>query len=83
MKILIVVAFIIMVIFLMVALFSMMTDKGKTNRTVNALTWRIGIWVVLFALLMTGVYTGALKPSNSLTPQTDSVDTTDSAAAPQ
>jgi hypothetical protein len=33
---------------------------------VKALTWRIGIWVVLLVLLFVGTYTGVLKPSNSI-----------------
>jgi hypothetical protein len=40
----------------------MMVDKGKTNRTVNALSWRIGLSVLLIALLFLGIITGVVKP---------------------
>lgn len=37
-------------------------DKGGSNRTVKALTWRIGLSVTLFLLLMLGYATGVLQP---------------------
>ena len=36
----------------------MLTDKGKSDRTLKALTWRIGISVLLFVLLLIGMATG-------------------------
>ena len=46
----------------------LVTDRGRTNRTLKALTWRISIWVLLFALLAVGAYTGIIEPSNSIKP---------------
>lgn len=43
-------------------LFFMMRDRGKSNRTVRALTWRIGLSLVAFALLMIGAATGLITP---------------------
>lgn len=43
-------------------LYYMMTDKGTTNRTVKALTWRIGLSVALILLVMLMIWTGVLKP---------------------
>lgn len=42
-------------------------DKG--NQVVKALTWRIGIWVVLFAFIFAAVKMGWITPSNSVHPQ--------------
>ena len=39
-------------------LFFLMRDKGRSNRTVKALTWRIGISVAAFLLIMIGWYYG-------------------------
>jgi len=50
-------------------MYYMMTDRGKSNRTVHALAARVGIWVVLFAFIAIGVGTGFIKPSGSLTPR--------------
>jgi hypothetical protein len=36
----------------------LMRDKGQTDRTVKALTWRIGISVAAFLLVMIGWYFG-------------------------
>jgi len=42
------------------ALYFMVRDKGKGERTVRALTVRVTLSVVLFALLMLGIYTGVI-----------------------
>ena len=36
-------------------LYFMMTDKGQTDRTVKALTWRIGLSVLLILLVIVGI----------------------------
>jgi len=40
------------------ALFFMMKDQGRSDRMVWALTWRVGLSVVLFLLLMASYYFG-------------------------
>jgi uncharacterized membrane protein (DUF373 family) len=40
------------------ALYFLVRDKGQGTRTVKALTVRVTLSVILFALLMLGVYTG-------------------------
>jgi len=40
----------------------MMTDKGKTDRTMKALTRRIALSVALILLVMLGIYTGVIRP---------------------
>ena len=43
------------------ALYYMMVDKGRTKRTVNALTWRVGLSAALITLVTIGLLTGALE----------------------
>jgi hypothetical protein len=38
------------------AMFYLVKDKGQSTRTVKALTFRIGLSVVLFALMLLGFY---------------------------
>jgi hypothetical protein len=40
------------------ALYFLVRDKGTGTRTVKALTVRVTLSVLLFALLMLGIYTG-------------------------
>lgn len=49
------------------ALFYLMRDKGTSNRTVQALTVRIGLSVALFLLLLLANYLGWIK-STGFTP---------------
>jgi hypothetical protein len=42
------------------ALFYLIKDKGASNKTVKALTVRIGLSVVLFIALMAGYYFGLI-----------------------
>ena len=43
-------------------LYFMMTDRGQTDRTVRALTRRIGLSVALILLVIIGILTGFIKP---------------------
>ncbi len=43
-------------------LYFMMTDKGGSDRTLKALTRRIGLSVLLIALVIIGIWTGLIKP---------------------
>ena len=61
-KILIVLFLVVIVYNLFAGLFYMMTDKGKTDRTVRALTWRIGLSVFLILVIIVGILTGVIKP---------------------
>ena len=61
-KILVVLLLLVIVSTLFTGMYYMMKDKGKSDRLVKALTWRIGISVVLFALLMLGAATGVIEP---------------------
>jgi Na+-driven multidrug efflux pump len=56
-----VIAFLIFIVFsLGSALFYLVRDKGRSDRTVKALTVRVGLSVVLFILLMLGYHFGVI-----------------------
>lgn len=60
---LIIVAFLVVILYnLGAGLYYMLTDKGTTKRTVNALTRRIAISVALILLIILGIWTGVIKP---------------------
>ena len=43
-------------------LYYMLVDKGRTNRTVKSLSWRIGLSVGLIILVVIGIATGFIQP---------------------
>ncbi|MDQ3185585.1 MAG: twin transmembrane helix small protein [Pseudomonadota bacterium] len=45
------------------ALYYMIKDKGQGTRAVRSLTLRVGLSVLLFALLMLGTYLGFIQIS--------------------
>jgi hypothetical protein len=61
-KLLIIAVLVVIVWNLGAGLYYMMVDKGATDRTVRALSWRIGISVALILLVVAGIYTGWIKP---------------------
>jgi len=58
MKIVVILFLVFIVGSLFSALYFLVRDKGQGTRTVKALTIRVTLSVILFALLMLGVYTG-------------------------
>ena len=61
-KIVIVAAFLVIVYNLGAGLYYMMVDKGQTKRTVNALTKRIALSVVLILLVILAIAMGWIQP---------------------
>ena len=60
---LLIIAFVLLILWnLGAGLYYMMVDKGKTDRTVKSLSWRIGLSVLLIALVILGIFTGVIKP---------------------
>jgi succinate dehydrogenase/fumarate reductase cytochrome b subunit len=60
---LVIVAFLVIILYnLGAGLYYMMSDKGKSDRMVKALTWRIGISVALILLVMLGIFAGVIRP---------------------
>ena len=43
-------------------LFFLVRDQGRSTRTVKALTWRVGLSLALFLLLLAGYYFGLIHP---------------------
>ena len=46
-------------------LFYLIRDRSRSRRTLNALTVRISLSVVLFALILIALFTGVLQPNAS------------------
>ena len=63
MKILVAIAFILILGSLGSALFFLMRDKGKSNRTVHALAMRVGLSITLFLLLLAAYKMGWIAPT--------------------
>lgn len=63
MKILVAVAFILIIGSLGSALFFLMRDKGKSNRTVHALAMRVGLSITLFLLILGAYKMGWIQPT--------------------
>lgn len=63
MKIIVAVAFILILGSLGSALIFMMRNKGKDKRTVQALTLRVGFSVLLFILILIAYYLGWIHPT--------------------
>jgi hypothetical protein len=57
---------VLMLVAILGSLFSafvfLVKDKGGGSRTAKALTWRIGLSITLFVLLMAGFYFGLITP---------------------
>ncbi len=60
MKIIVVLFLVFIVGSLFSALYVLVRDRGQGTRTVKALTVRVTLSVILFALLMLGIYTGVI-----------------------
>ena len=63
MKILVAIAFILIIGSLASALVFLMRDKGRSNRTVHALALRVGFSVLLFVLLLVLYRMGWIQPT--------------------
>ena len=51
------------------ALVFLFKDKGRGKRTAQALTWRIGLSIALFSMLMAGFYFGIIPPAGLSSPR--------------
>ena len=63
MKILVAIAFVLILASLGSALVFLMRDKGKSNRTVQALALRVGFSILLFVLLLLAYRLGWIQPT--------------------
>ena len=63
MKTLVIVAFLGLIVYnLFAGLYYMLADDAASKRTVNALTKRIGLSIVLIVLVVIGIGTGIVEP---------------------
>jgi len=66
-KLLLVIAFLAVILWnLGAGLYYMLVDKGKTNRTVNALTRRIALSVGLIVIVIFSIWMGWIQPHGVL-----------------
>jgi len=63
MKIFIAIAFILIIASLGSALFFLMRDKGRSNRTVQALAMRVGLSITLFLIVLASYKLGWITPT--------------------
>lgn len=63
MKILVAIAFFLIIFSLGSALVYLMKDKGKSNRTVKALAFRVGFSISLFLLILLANHFGLIQPT--------------------
>lgn len=70
-KYIIIILMLAMIAALGVGLFHLLKtpEEGeKGDQVVKALTWRIGIWIVLFGFILLSIKLGWIVPSNSVHP---------------
>jgi len=65
-KLLIILAFLAIVYSLASGLYFLLNDKPGASRTARALSWRIGLSIMLFALIMLGIASGVIQPHGLL-----------------
>lgn len=63
MRIIVILAFLGILGSLTWALVGLMRDKGRSNLTVNALTWRVGLSIALFLFVLFAHYMGWIQSS--------------------
>ncbi|MDN4053270.1 MULTISPECIES: twin transmembrane helix small protein [unclassified Massilia] len=63
MKIVVAIAFVLILGSLASALFFLMRDKGRSNRTVQALALRVGLSITLFLLVLFSYKMGWIQPT--------------------
>jgi branched-subunit amino acid transport protein AzlD len=63
MKTVVAIAFVLIIGSLASALFFLMRDKGRSNRTVQALAMRVGLSITLFLLVLFSYKMGWIQPT--------------------
>lgn len=61
-KFLIVALLLVVLVSLGQALFYLISEKGQSDKMLKALTWRIGLSVFIFILLLIGQAVGLIQP---------------------
>ncbi|TYQ17111.1 UNVERIFIED_ORG: Protein of unknown function (DUF2909) [Zoogloea ramigera] len=63
MKIVVAIAFVLIIGSLGCALFFLMRDKGKSNNTVRSLAVRVGLSITLFVMILVAYKLGYIQPT--------------------
>ena len=63
MKFFVAIAFVLIIASLGSALFFLMRDKGRSNRTVHALAMRVGLSITLFLIVLGAYKMGWIAPT--------------------
>ncbi|KQN79265.1 MULTISPECIES: twin transmembrane helix small protein [unclassified Duganella] len=63
MKIVVAIAFVLIIGSLGSALFFLMRDKGKSNNTVRSLAVRVGLSITLFVMILVAYKLGYIQPT--------------------
>jgi branched-subunit amino acid transport protein AzlD len=63
MRLFVAIAFVLIITSLGSALFFLMRDKGRSNRTVQALAMRVGLSVTLFLIVLAAYKLGWIQPT--------------------
>ncbi|MBC3871040.1 twin transmembrane helix small protein [Undibacterium oligocarboniphilum] len=63
MKIFVAIAFFLIIFSMGSALVYLMKDKGRSNRTVKALAFRVGFSITLFILILLANHFGLIQPT--------------------
>ncbi|MDR7050455.1 hypothetical protein J2X54_002936 [Duganella sp. 3397] len=63
MKIVVAIAFVLIIGSLGSALFFLMRDKGKSNNTVRSLAVRVGLSIALFVMILVAYKLGYIQPT--------------------
>ena len=63
MKIVVAIAFVLIIGSLGSALYFLMRDKGKSNNTVRALAVRVGLSITLFVMILVAYKLGYIQPT--------------------
>jgi hypothetical protein len=61
-KILVILLLAVILVTLASGLVYLVRDRGRSDRTVRSLTWRIGLSIALFILLLLGYAAGLIQP---------------------
>ena len=64
MRILVTLLLLLILFSLLSGLVYLVRDRGRSERAVKALTWRIGLSVLLFVVLMAAYFLGLIQPSH-------------------
>ncbi len=75
MKIIIILLLLGIIISLFSGLFFLLKDESKSHRTVNALSWRVGLQLALILVLIIAFFMGWLRPHGVHPMQAPPIDT--------